>query len=76
MVKTQGSGGSASPEALASMDSKIEQIMAHLAYSSKPDLPSADDYGFSQEHTRFTRCKGIICEFRLKIDKILCSRTG
>ena len=26
-----GSGGSASPEALASMDSKIEQIMAHLA---------------------------------------------
>jgi len=26
-----GSGGSASPEAFASMDSKIEQIMAHLA---------------------------------------------
>ena len=26
-----GSGGSASPEALASMDAKIEQIMAHLA---------------------------------------------
>ena len=29
-----GSGGSASPEALASMDSKIEQIMAHLASKS------------------------------------------
>ena len=29
-----GSGGSASPEALASMDSKIEQIMAHLASQS------------------------------------------
>ena len=29
-----GGGGSASPEALASMDSKIEQIMAHLATKS------------------------------------------
>jgi len=29
-----GGGGSASPEALASMDSKIEQIMAHLATQS------------------------------------------
>ena len=29
-----GSGGSASPEALASKDSKIEQIMAHLASQS------------------------------------------
>ena len=41
-----GSGGSASPEALASMDSKIEQIMAVL--SSKSDAPP-DDFGFSQE---------------------------
>ena len=41
-----GSGGSASPEALASMDAKIEQIMA--AISSKPEAPP-DDYGFSKE---------------------------
>ena len=41
-----GSGGSASPEALASMDSKIEQIMAVLA--SKSDAPP-DDFGFSKE---------------------------
>ena len=41
-----GSGGSASPDALASMDSKIEQIMSHLA--TQKDLPSAE-FGFSQE---------------------------
>jgi len=41
-----GSGGSASPDALASMDSKIEQIMAAL--SSKSDAPP-DDFGFSKE---------------------------
>ena len=41
-----GSGGSASPEALASMDAKIEKIMAVL--SSKSDAPP-DDFGFSQE---------------------------
>jgi len=41
-----GSGGSASPEALASMDAKIEQIMA--AISTKSDAPP-DDFGFSQE---------------------------
>ena len=41
-----GSGGSASPEALASMDDKIEKIMAVL--SSKSDAPP-DDFGFSQE---------------------------
>ena len=41
-----GGGGSASPEAIASMDSKIEQIMAALA--SKSDAPP-DDFGFSQE---------------------------
>ena len=32
-----GGGGSASPEALASMDSKIEQIMAHLAAQISPE---------------------------------------
>ena len=41
-----GGGGSASPEALASMDAKIEKIMAVL--SSKSDAPP-DDFGFSQE---------------------------
>jgi len=41
-----GGGGSASPEALASMDAKIEQIMA--AISSKSDAPP-DDFGFSQD---------------------------
>ena len=41
-----GSGGSASPEALASMDAKIEQIMSHLA--AQKDLPDAD-FGFSQD---------------------------
>ena len=30
-----GLGGAASPEALASMDSKIDQIMAHLAAHAK-----------------------------------------
>ena len=41
-----GSGGSASPDALASMDAKIEQIMSHLA--AQKDLPDAD-FGFSQD---------------------------
>ena len=41
-----GGGGSASPEALASMDAKIEQIMSHLA--AQKDLPDAD-FGFSQD---------------------------
>jgi len=41
-----GSGGSASPEALAALDYKIEQIMGAL--SSKSDAPP-DDYGFSKE---------------------------
>ena len=40
-----GSGGSASPEALAALDYKIEQIISVL--SSKPDEPA--DFGFSQE---------------------------
>ena len=41
-----GGVGSASPEALASMDAKIEQIMSHLA--AQKDLPDAD-FGFSQD---------------------------
>ena len=41
-----GGGGSASPEALASIDAKIEQIMSHLA--AQKDLPDAD-FGFSQD---------------------------
>ena len=41
-----GGGGSASPEALAQMDAKIEQIMSHLA--AQKDLPDAD-FGFSQD---------------------------
>ena len=61
-----GSGGSASPEALASMDAKIEQIMA--AISSKPDAP-ADDYGFSQEDK--DKQDETLAGIELKIDKIL-----
>jgi hypothetical protein len=61
-----GSGGSASPEALASMDAKIEQIMA--AISSKPDAP-ADDYGFSTEKQEsFAEALAANSE---KLDKIL-----
>ena len=61
-----GSGGSASPDALASMDSKIEQIMAALA--SKSDAPP-DDYGFSQEkQDSFTEALAANSE---KLDKIL-----
>ena len=61
-----GSGGSASPEALASMDAKIEQIMA--AISSKPDAPS-NDYGFSQEDK--DKQDETLAGIELKIDKIL-----
>jgi hypothetical protein len=62
-----GSGGSASPDALASMDAKkIEQIMA--AISSKPDAP-ADDYGFSQEDK--DKQDETLAGIELKIDKIL-----
>ena len=42
-----GSGGSASPEALAALDYKIEQIIGHL--STKADESSSSDFGFSQE---------------------------
>jgi len=61
-----GSGGSASPEALASMDAKIEQIMAHLA--SKSDAPP-DDFGFSQEDK--DKQDETLAGIELKIDKIL-----
>jgi hypothetical protein len=61
-----GGGGSASPEALASMDAKIEQIMA--AISSKPDAPPAD-YGFSQEDK--DKQDETLAGIELKIDKIL-----
>ena len=61
-----GGGGSASPEALASMDSKIEQIMAHLA--SKSDAPP-DDFGFSQE--KQDSLEEILTANSEKLDKIL-----
>jgi hypothetical protein len=61
-----GGGGSASPEALASMDAKIEQIMAHLA--SKSDAPP-DDFGFSQEDK--DKQDETLAGIELKIDKIL-----
>ncbi|NWJ22287.1 hypothetical protein HX849_07290 [Marine Group I thaumarchaeote] len=61
-----GSGGSASPEALASMDSKIEQIMAVL--SSKSDAPP-DDFGFSQEDK--DKQDEILTEIQRNMDKIL-----
>ena len=41
-----GLGGAASPEALAALDYKIEQIIGAL--STKSDEPS-NDFGFSQE---------------------------
>ena len=61
-----GSGGSASPEALASMDSKIEQIMAVLA--SKSDAPP-DDFGFSKE--KQDSLEEILTANSEKLDKIL-----
>ena len=61
-----GSGGSASPEALASMDAKIEQIMSHLA--AQKDLPDAD-FGFSQEQ-QDSLAKALAANSN-KLDKIL-----
>ena len=61
-----GGGGSASPEAIASMDSKIEQIMAALA--SKSDAPP-DDFGFSQE--KQDSLEEILTANSEKLDKIL-----
>ncbi len=62
-----GGGGTASPEALASMDSKIEQIMAHLA--AQKDLPSADFGDSVKAGTESLSEK--IDDVELKIDKIL-----
>ena len=61
-----GGGGSASPEALASMDAKIEQIMSHLA--AQKDLPDAD-FGFSQEQ-QDSLAKALAANSN-KLDKIL-----
>ena len=61
-----GSGGSASPEALAALDYKIEQIIGHL--STKSDEPS-NDFGFSQEDKE--KQEGQLQEIEDKIDKIL-----
>jgi len=61
-----GSGGSASPEALAALDYKIEQIIGVL--SSKPDEPS-NDFGFSQEDKE--KQDSQLQEIETKIDKIL-----
>ena len=60
-----GSGGSASPEALASIDLKIEQIMAHLASKSdeKDDGWSTSDAKEDLE----TKLKGI----ESKLDEVL-----
>ncbi len=63
-----GSGGSASPEALASMDAKIEQIMAHLASQADQELPSGD-FGFSQEDKE--KQDATLSDIEAKIDKIL-----
>ena len=61
-----GSGGSASPEALAALDYKIEQIIGHL--STKSDEPS-NDFGFSQEDKE--KQEGKLQDIEEKIDKIL-----
>ena len=61
-----GSGGSASPEALAALDYKIEQIIGVL--SNKSDEPS-NDFGFSQEDKE--KQDSQLQEIEEKIDKIL-----
>jgi hypothetical protein len=63
-----GSGGSASPEALESMDAKIEQIMAHLSSQADQELPSGD-FGFSQEDKE--KQDATLSDIETKIDKIL-----
>ena len=62
-----GSGGSASPEALAALDYKIEQIIGVL--SSKSYEPSNDDFGFTQEDKE--KQEGKLQDIEEKIDKIL-----
>ena len=61
-----GSGGSASPEALAALDYKIEQIMGAL--SSKSDEASPD-FGFTQEDKE--KQDATLAGIEEKIDKIL-----
>ncbi len=61
-----GGGGSASPDAIASMDAKIEQIMSHLA--SQKDLPSSE-FGFSQEQQE--SFANALAANSTKLDKIL-----
>ena len=61
-----GLGGAASPEALAALDYKIEQIIGHL--STKSDEPS-NDFGFSQEDKE--KQDSQLQEIEEKIDKIL-----
>ena len=61
-----GLGGAASPEALAALDYKIEQIIGVL--SNKSDEPS-NDFGFSQEDKE--KQEGQLQEIEDKIDKIL-----
>ena len=61
-----GLGGAASPEALAALDYKIEQIIGVL--SNKSDEPS-NDFGFSQEDKE--KQDSQLQEIEDKIDKIL-----
>ena len=61
-----GLGGAASPEALAALDYKIEQIIGHL--STKSEEPS-NDFGFSQEDKE--KQDSQLQEIEEKIDKIL-----
>ena len=61
-----GLGGAASPEALAALDYKIEQIIGVL--SNKSDEPS-NDFGFSQEDKE--KQEGKLQDIEEKIDKIL-----
>jgi len=61
-----GSGGSASPEALAALDYKIERIMASL--EKAPDEVSSD-FGFSQEDKE--KQDATLAVIEEKIDKIL-----
>ena len=61
-----GSGGSASPDAIASMDSKIDQIMAHLASQKSDD--SGDGWSTSDAKEDLeAKLKAI----EIKIDEVL-----
>ena len=62
-----GLGGAASPEALAALDYKIEQIIGH--FSTKADESSSSDFGFTQEDK--DKQEGKLQDIEEKIDKIL-----